>query len=64
MVSIIVQKEPESLALNTNFHQTSLMNDNYLILSIGLTIISICFGCIPALFCSVPAIVYAVKVRN
>lgn len=63
MISVVLEV-PSQVKAESSYYQTSLMNDNYLILSIGLTLLSVCFGCFPALFFSIPAIVYSVKVST
>jgi cytosine/uracil/thiamine/allantoin permease len=60
---VIVQKEPDECQIK-DIHHASLMNDNYITLSVILSILSICTGCLPALCFSIPAIVYAVQARQ
>lgn len=64
-VSVIVElPQPVYTSNDSHYYQSSLMNDNYLMLSIGLTLLSLCFGCFPALFISIPAIIYSLKARK
>ena len=62
MTSVVIEDSPP--IIEPSYYQTSIMNDNYLIFSIVLTLVSILFGCIPALCCSIPAVVYAAKVSH
>ena len=62
MTSVVIEDSPQ--IIEPSYYQTSIMNDNYLIFSIVLTLLSILFGCIPALCCSIPAVVYAAKVSH
>lgn len=57
--SIIID---QPLAITEQFHHASMFNDNYLIVSIVICLMSLIFGCFWTLILSIPAIYYSVKV--
>ena len=59
-MSPVVINQP--LAITEKHYHSSIMNDNYLVLSISLCVLSLLFGCFWTLFFSIPAIIHSVKV--
>ena len=60
-MSSVVIDQPS--VVTDKLYHSSAMNDNYLVLSIGLFIASLLFGCFWTLVFSVPAIIFSMKVR-